>query len=82
MKYLYFSALGLKSLVVKNKIKRKKSLLFVRKHTLILSPASTFQDKQCVFIKHKSIVSDLMPFFFFSKKESQDSFYLFLQNNN
>ena len=72
MKYLYFSALGLKSLLV------------VRKHTLILSPASSFQDKHCALIKHKSIVSDLMPsvFFFFSKKESQDSFYLFLQNNN
>lgn len=71
MKYLYFSALGLKSLLV------------VRKHTLILSPASSFQDKHCALIKHKSIVSDLMPsVFFFSKKESQDSFYLFLQNNN
>ena len=66
MKYLYFSALGLKSLHV------------VRKHTLILSPTCSFQDKQCTLIKYKSIVSDLMPFFFFSKKESQDSFYLFI----
>ena len=61
MKCLYFSALGLKYLLV------------VRKHTLILSPAS-FQDIQCVFIKHRSVVSDLMPFFFYPKKESQGSF--------
>lgn len=60
MKYLYFSALGLKSLHV------------VRKHTLILSPTCSFQDKQCTFVKHKSIVSDLMPFFFLKKKKAGD----------
>lgn len=67
MKYLYFSALGLKSLLV------------VRKHTLILSPASSFQDKHCALIKHKSIVSDLMPsvFFFFLKKKAKTAFIYF-----
>lgn len=64
MKCLYFSALGLKYLLV------------VRQPTLILSPAS-FQDIQCVFIKHRSVVSDLMPFFFILKKKAREAFNFF-----